>query len=128
MGATSHLPGLEPPSKPPPISESELQNAIIDLARQLGWRIAHFRPAMTRHGWRTPVSADGKGFPDLILVRDRVIAAEIKTDKGKLTDDQETWLDAFQAAGIAVAVWRPEQWWDGTIDTILAIQTQREAA
>ena len=47
------------------MSERELQDAVIQLARLLGWRVAHFRPAMTTRGWRTPVSADGAGFPDL---------------------------------------------------------------
>jgi len=34
------------------------------------------------------------GFPDLVLVRgDRLIFAELKTDRGRLSADQVVWLD-----------------------------------
>lgn len=94
--------------KPPDISEAEWQKQVIGLARLCGWRIAHFRPALTKHGWRTPVSADGAGFPDLILVRDRVIAAELKSRTGKTSVEQDAWLAAFEAAGVEAHVWRPD--------------------
>ena len=88
-------------------TETEFQAQIIDLARLLGWRVAHFRPAMTRHGWRTPVAADGAGFPDLVLVRERVIYAELKARRGKLTEEQQTWNAALAAGGAEVYLWRP---------------------
>jgi VRR-NUC domain len=57
------------------------------------------------------VQGDGGGFPDLLLCRGSVlIAAELKTDKGQLTAEQEQWLEAFRAAGIPAFVWRPSQW------------------
>ena len=72
--------------KPPPapmvavakgMSESALQDNVIELAHVLNYVVAHFRPARTAHGWVTPVSADGKGFPDLVLVgRGRVVFVE----------------------------------------------------
>lgn len=89
------------------LTEAELQAHVIDLARMLRWRVAHFRPAMTKHGWRTPVAADGKGFPDLVLVRDRVIFAELKSRTGRVGADQQAWLDAARAAGAEAHVWRP---------------------
>lgn len=69
----------------PLTTEAMFQIEIIELARILGWRVAHFRPAQTRHGWRTPVAADGKGFPDLVLVRERVIYAELKVGTAQNT-------------------------------------------
>lgn len=99
--AVARIPGLES------LAEKDWQRQVIDLARTLRWRVAHFRPAMTKHGWVTPVAADGKGWPDLLLVRDRVIAAELKADAGKLSADQQTWLDALAHAGIETHVWRP---------------------
>ena len=90
------------------VSEAIWQRDVIDLARTLGWRCAHFRAARTKHGWATPVAADGKGFPDLILVRDRVIAAELKAAKGRTSVEQDAWLAAFTAAGIESYVWRPD--------------------
>ncbi len=73
----------------------------------LGWRTCHFRPAWTGRGWRTPVQGDGKGFPDLVLVKNRVLMVELKAGKGKATPDQVDWLDALQFAGIETHVWRP---------------------
>lgn len=89
--------------KRPPISEKDFQKTVIDMAHLFGWRVAHFRPAMTKRGrWVTPVQADGAGFPDLIMVRDdEVIVAELKSAKGKLTKDQKLWLEAFSNAGIS---------------------------
>ncbi len=80
---------------------------VIDRAHQSGWGVAHFRPAKTAHGWRTPVQADGKGFPDLVLVRDRVIFAELKAAKGKLAREQQWWEVILRAAGAEFYVWRP---------------------
>lgn len=89
------------------IPEAEWQKSVIDLARLFGWRIAHFRPAQTTKGWRTPVAADGAGWPDLFLVRERCLAIELKREKGKLTDDQIVWLTALRNAGIETYVIQP---------------------
>jgi hypothetical protein len=71
----------------------------------------HIRPARTASGWRTPVSGNGVGFPDVIAVKDgRVIAAELKTAKGRLGPGQREWLDALAAAGVEVFVWTPSDW------------------
>lgn len=89
-------------------TEAEFLAQVLDLAHVLGYRVAHFRPALTGRGWRTPVQGDGAGFPDLILVgRGRVIAAELKRETAKATDEQLAWLTAFTEAGIATYVWRP---------------------
>jgi len=92
------------------MTEDDLQRLIIDTARMLGWRCAHFRVALTSRGWRTPVSADGKGFPDLILVRERVIVAELKSDNGATAPEQKRWLEDFRGAGIETYIWRPVHW------------------
>ena len=90
-----------------PISEAAFQDFVIEAARTLGWKCAHFRPAQTARGWRTPVLADGAGFPDLILVRDRVIAAELKAERGRVSAAQNDWLEALRLADIETHVWRP---------------------
>ena len=79
------------------------------LARQNGWHVAHFRPALTGRGWRTPVQADGKGFPDLVLVRERVIYAELKSRTGSLEPEQRAWRDWLRATGAEWHLWRPDQ-------------------
>jgi hypothetical protein len=93
------------------VTERDFQAAVIEAARLFGWRVAHFRPARTAHGWRTPVQADGAGFPDLSAVRGaRLIAAELKSERGKLRPEQARWLEALQAAGAVARIWRPADW------------------
>lgn len=92
------------------MTEKAFQRMEIDLARLHGWRVAHFRPCRTQHGWRTSVSADGKGFPDLVLVRERLLFVELKTDTGIMTAEQLAWLAALRAAGQDARVWRPADW------------------
>lgn len=97
----------------PHISERDFQSQVIDLAHLYRWRVAHFRPAQTRSGrWVTPVQADGAGFPDLVMVRGhRMVAAELKSDKGRTSESQLDWLAAFgHVPGIEACVWRPGDW------------------
>ena len=101
------------------MTEAELQEAVIDLAHLLGWTVAHFRPARTAQGWRTPVAADGAGFPDCVFVRDRVVYAELKSAKGAPSAAQRRWLDQLDRAGAETYVWRPADWMDGTIESTL---------
>ncbi len=100
--------------KLPPISEKQFMRQIIDIARVRGFLVAHFRPARTARGsWRTPVQADGKGFPDLVMVRARdrrVIFAEVKSTSGKLTVEQIMWMSNLGAAGAETYVWTPANW------------------
>lgn len=107
------------------VNEGELQRAVIALARTLGWRVAHFRPAQVRPGrYVTPVEADGAGFPDLVLARDRVVFAELKQAGKKPAESQEAWLNALELAGAEVYVWKPRDWRDGTIEAILKRREQ----
>lgn len=95
--------------------EEALLSQVIDLAHIYGWRVAHFRPARVGKSWRTPVQGDGKGFPDFVLARDgRVIFAELKSNTGKLSDEQQEWLHAlageWETPNHKVYVWRPRDW------------------
>jgi hypothetical protein len=73
------------------MNEADYQARIIDTARLHGWRCAHFRPAHTAKGWRTPIEGD-RGFPDLVLARDgHIIIAELKSDRGRLGPGQSEW-------------------------------------
>ncbi len=97
----------------PAVSEKAFQGQVIALARLCGWRVAHFRAARTAQGWRTPVAADGAGWPDLVLVHPRrglLLYRELKTDRGQVAEEQGAWLAALQAAGQDAAVWRPRDW------------------
>jgi hypothetical protein len=94
----------------PPLTEAAFQRQVIALARLRRWKVAHFRAAKTAHGWRTPVEADGKGFPDLVLIRGAaLVVAELKV-RGRPTAEQMAWLAAFRAAGVRASLWTPAQW------------------
>ena len=104
----------------PKMPERDLQMAVVDLAQLLKWQVAHFRPAMTKAGnWVTPVAADGKGFPDLVLVRDRVLFVELKRADGRLTPEQADWAARLLLAGAEHYIWKPLDWYDGTIENVL---------
>lgn len=102
----------------PPIREAEFMGQVIQLARLRGWKVAHFRPARTSKGWRTPCQADAKGWPDLVLVKasvsgfpGRIIFAELKRHKKQeLTPEQANWLWLLESAGMSTVVWTPEDW------------------
>lgn len=108
------------------MTEAVLQSAVIDLAHLLGYKVAHFRPAMLQSGrWATPVQADGAGWPDLAITgRDRFLVAELKSATGRLSADQEWWLAALGAAGVETHVWRPGDWSTGLVETVLRRGTQ----
>lgn len=93
------------------LKEKPWHSQVVKIIRTFGWTHAHFRPLMTRHGWATPVSGDGKGFPDFILAKPpRLLVAELKTDDEKsscLAHEQQAWLDLFAACGVEAYVWRP---------------------
>jgi hypothetical protein len=91
------------------MSEAEFQKVVIDLARRNGWLVYHAVPAQVRPGvWRTTYAGD-RGFPDLMMVHPTRggLFAELKTDKGKVTYEQEQWLDTLQQAGYEAYCWRP---------------------
>jgi hypothetical protein len=94
------------------MSEDDLQDAVMQVAELLGWVVVHFRPARTAEGWRTALTGQ-KGFPDLVLARDgRVLFRELKSAKGKPSDDQVIWLEALGDFG---GIWRPSDWLSGRI-------------
>ena len=101
-------------------TEQEFQDAVADLAQLLEWRRAHFRPAIAAKGYRTPVQYDAAGFPDLVLIRPpRVIFAEMKSEKGRVSEPQREWLrDLGACPGVESYTWRPSHWFD--IELILA--------
>jgi VRR-NUC domain len=80
----------------------------MDTAQWLGWSVAHFRPMFDakRKRWRTPATRDGVGWPDVVLVRDRIIYAELKSGTGRASPEQRAWLERLAAAGGECYIWR----------------------
>lgn len=108
------------------MSEAELQDAVIECARLLGWRCAHFRPAQTGKGWRTPMIGD-TGFPDVVLARDgRILFLELKAAGKKPRPEQTAWLEALACdcegrpcPHPGVLVVQPEHWLSGEVEELL---------
>ncbi len=84
------------------VTERDFQQTVLELARVLGWRCYH-----THDSRRSE-----PGFPDIVAVRPpRIIYAELKTERGRLSADQRQWLSLLEGcAGVEVHVWRPSDW------------------
>lgn len=87
--------------------EREWQAQVLEAAQLMGWLGYH-----THDSRRS-----APGFPDLVLVRERVLFAELKTDTGRLRPEQATWLERLRDAGAEAYLWRPRNW-DGVLDTL----------
>ena len=90
------------------VKEADFQKIVINLAKMHGWLVHHPLPSMNKRGiWATHELGD-HGFPDLVLAHPtgRVIFAELKSDKGKVSPLQSRWLSVLEQ-GAVVWVWRP---------------------
>lgn len=97
-----------------PVSEQQLQDAIVDMAHRLGWRTFHVYDSRRSNA----------GFPDLVLVRrSRLIFAELKVGRGRLSREQAEWKQALHDAGEVVYVWREEDWRLGAVEAVLRAAT-----
>lgn len=77
-------------------TEAGFQRAVTELAELYGWLVYH-----THDSRRS-----APGFPDLALAKGgRVILAELKAERGRLSATQERWV---REAG--AVVWRPSMW------------------
>lgn len=103
------------PDKPPPITEKAFMRQVTDLAEMLGW--------VTYHPWLSIHSP--RGWPDLALCRPpRLILAELKAEKGKVSDHQERWAVLLKAVpGVEYFLWRPSD-----IEDVAAVLQGRYAA
>lgn len=92
------------------ISEKEWSDALVGtlgkpgLARQLGWGKGPGEGA-AYHTLRSKGS--DSGFPDWVLVRDRPIFLELKTEAGKVSPNQRIWISTLLKGGAEVYVVRP---------------------
>lgn len=96
-------------------TESGFQATVVQYARLRGWRVVHVpKTTLHRRGEKvhmTAVAYDGKGFPDLVLVRDdRLVFAELKSATGRTSVEQEAWLAALRLTTAEVYLWKPSDW------------------
>ncbi len=92
------------------LTEAEFQQMITDRAKLFGWLVYH-----THDSRRS-----APGFPDLVMSRrGRVIFVEVKSQKGKVSDAQQCWLDSLSRnPNLEVYVWRPMHF--PTVESVLA--------
>jgi VRR-NUC domain len=84
-------------------TEAQFQASVVKYAELMGWR--------THHHYDSRRSSTG--LPDLLLVRrPRVVWAELKSERGRLTDDQRAWIAELRACGQEAYIWRPSMWQD----------------
>lgn len=98
------------------MSERELQDNVIAMARTLGWEPYH-----THDSRRSQ-----PGYPDLTLAhveQGRLVFAELKTERGRLRPAQVVWLGILRSVardrGLEVYEWRPSHWLSGEIERVL---------
>lgn len=94
------------------MTEAELFENVRAAARLYGWLLYHTRDSR----------GSTAGFPDLLLARTgHILAAELKREQRKTTPAQDHWLRVLESVGspVQVFVWRPSDWLEGRIQTVL---------
>jgi hypothetical protein len=75
----------------PKLTEAQLQKAIVQTAKQLGFLVYHSAYSI----------GSERGFPDLCICgHGRLWFFELKGPKPKVYPEQEAWIAALQAAGM----------------------------
>lgn len=83
------------------MSEAQFQQRILDYCALRGLLVFHDNDSRRNTA----------GFPDLVIAGSRgVIFAELKTDTGRVSVDQERWLLKLRQSHQAAYVWRPSHW------------------
>lgn len=84
------------------VTEKEFQASVLELATMLRWRTYH---TLDSRG-------SAAGFPDLVMVRGpRLVMAELKSERGSLTEAQQAWLDELGAVrSLDTFTWKPTDW------------------
>jgi hypothetical protein len=86
----------------PASPEEVLLGKVRQLAKIHGWQVYHTRDSRKSE----------RGFPDVVLTDgEAVLFIELKTNTGKVTAAQQTWLSLLQHTGkVEAQVWRPRDW------------------
>lgn len=99
---------VEPRAVVGAVSEAAFQATVIEYVRLLGYLVYHTHDS--RHS--------EAGFPDLMIAgpvraegRGRCIFAELKSERGQLSEAQRTWLAVLRdCPGAEVYLWKPSSW------------------
>lgn len=88
------------------MTEAQFQATVIAMCKLLG--VASYHPFFSRRS--------SAGWPDLALCGNHgFILRELKTEKGRLTRDQQEWGSRLKNAGVSWDIWRPADLHSGRI-------------
>ena len=94
------------------MTEAELQESVRRMCADL--RLYHYHPHDSRRSQA--------GWPDSVIIGPRGIAfRELKTQAGQLSSEQRHVGYLLCGLGLSWEVWRPNDLYDGTIGTQLAV-------
>jgi hypothetical protein len=96
----------------PILREKVWQDRVVALALVGGWK--------TYHTYRSERS--DRGFPDLVIIRERVIFAELKTNTGTCSNEQAGWLWLLKNAGLETYLWRPRD--EAKVEAVLTFHQE----
>ena len=91
------------------ITEAEWQEQVHQLATMLGCRVMHVRRSIGK-GKRWTTATSVVGWPDLFIWNPSAgwhLVAELKSESGKTTAEQDEVLASLREAGLPAYVWRP---------------------
>lgn len=92
------------------MTENELKQLVVALARRCGWAVYHVPQAAMRNG-------GGRGYPDLTMARDgEHLWLELKQQKTAPTEEQLDWAAAI---GRGWHLIRPSDWDSGRVAELL---------
>jgi hypothetical protein len=88
------------------VTEVQFQDVVVAMCKHLG--VACYHPYFSRRS--------AAGWPDLALCGDSgFMLRELKTEKGRLTRDQQKWGSRLRNVGVNWDVWRPDDLASGRI-------------
>jgi hypothetical protein len=91
---------------PPAMSERDVESYVVDLCKLYG--------ILRYHTLRPKGSA--AGYPDESLVGTRgFLLRELKGTNGRVSTEQQRWLDRLRSAGVDADVWWPDDLRSGRI-------------
>ena len=93
----------------PKLSEEQFQQQVVDLAKLHGYTLIYHTHDSRR---------SQPGFPDLVLIsehRGRALFRELKTETGRVSPAQFSWVAGMLLAKLNVGVWRPSDLKSGRI-------------
>jgi hypothetical protein len=84
------------------MTEKEFNRNVCQFAKLKGYEVYH-----TFNSFHSD-----PGFPDLTMAKeDRLIFAELKTERGKISKSQTKWLNVLSSTGkCEVFTWKPSEW------------------